>query len=87
MNVVNFFRSWKGIVTGGVLIALSLLYNKQFGAAIEENLALQIIGYFLLGLGAAMILFATLSGPQKSEEKPADNKPDETAEEKTEDEE
>lgn len=76
--MINWLKGWKGIAIGAVFIALSLAYNSVFKNQIANSILLQIPGYFLIGVGSVLVLYAALSSsdPQKEEsEKETDDAP------------
>ncbi len=71
--MINWLKGWKGIATGAAFIALSLAYNSIFKEQILDSILLQIPGYFLLGIGCVLVMYAALasSDPEKKDESSA----------------
>ncbi len=67
--MLNWLKGWKGIAVGAVFIVLSLIYNSIFKTQIAESVLLQIPGYFLIGIGSTLVMYAALasSDPKKEE--------------------
>lgn len=71
--MINWLKGWKGIAVGAFFIVLSLVYNSAFKAQIANSILLQIPGYFLIGVGSALVMYAALasSDPKKESTEPA----------------
>lgn len=72
--MINWLKGWKGIAVGAAFIVLSILYNSAFKSQIAESIPMQIPGYFLIGLGCALVMYAALSSsdPKKEEDAPSE---------------
>ncbi len=72
--MINWLKGWRGIAVGAVFIVLSILYNSAFKSQIAESIPMQIPGYFLIGLGCALVMYAALasSDPKKEDEAPSE---------------
>ncbi len=67
--MIKTLKGWKGIAAGAVFIVLSIAYNSAFKAQISESVLLQIPGYFLIGLGCALVLYAALASSDTENKK------------------
>ena len=82
--MINWLKGWKGIAIGAVFIALSLAYNSIFKTQIAESVLLQIPGYFLIGVGSVLVLFAALASPETKKEETKEDATEAPAEEEAE---
>ncbi len=73
--MINLLKGWKGIAVGTVFIVLSVLYNSAFKTQISESIPMQIPGYFLIGIGCTLVMYAALAS---SDTKKEDEAPSET---------
>lgn len=69
--MINWLKGWKGMAVGAAFIVLSIIYNSVFKTQIANSIPMQIPGYFLIGIGCALVMYAAVSSPA-SGSKPAD---------------
>lgn len=70
--MLNWLKGWRGIAAGAAFIALSLIYNSVFKVQIANSVLLQIPGYFLIGVGCMLVLYAALAAPETENERAAE---------------
>ncbi len=86
--MITWLKGWKGIAVGAAFIVLSLIYNSVFKTQVTESILLQIPGYFLIGIGCVLVMYAALASPDtKKEENPKEAPAEEASEAPTEEEE
>ncbi len=66
--MLNWLKGWKGIAVGAAFIVLSLIYNSVFKTQIANSVLLQIPGYFLIGVGSMLVLYAALAAPENKDD-------------------
>lgn len=75
--MINWLKGWKGIAVGAAFIVLSLIYNSVFKTQVAESILVQIPGYFLIGLGSVLVMYAALASPDSKNKESADEAPSE----------